>query len=116
MILDKETLIADDLAHDGTPTVIDLGSVRPGPGNPIKLFVRTSATMAGATGVVLTDGATSTAADALISHTATLDGGAIIEFELPSDVARYLKADLIGTTTAGTWTCGVVLPGVQTNQ
>ena len=114
MILDNDTMIADGLAHDGTPTVIDLGPTRPGPGNPIKLFVSGSADLAGATGLVITDGTTVTAADALITHTATL-AGVTIEIELPSDVAQYVQADLVGTTSAGTWSCGVVLPGVQTN-
>jgi len=116
MILDKDMLIADDLAHNGTPTAIDLGAVRPGPGQPIKMFVRTSATMAGATGIVITDGATSAAADAHSTITMSLNGGAIEEFELPSDISRYVKVSLAGTTTAGTWSCGVVLPGVQTNK
>lgn len=115
MILDKNTMVADGLAFDGTPTVIDLGAVRPGPGNPIKMFVSSTAAMAGATGVAVTDGSTVAAADALLTHVATLDGGALVEFELPSDVARYVKVALTGTVTAGAWSCGVILPGAQTN-
>jgi hypothetical protein len=113
MILDKNTMFADGLAHNGTPTVIDMESVRPGPGTPIKIFVQGSSTLAGCTGVVITDGATDAAADAHTSHTCTL-AGKTIELELPSDIARYVKLDLIGTTTAGTWSAGVVLPGIQT--
>ena len=114
MLLDAEVMIADDLAHNGTPTVIDLETVRPGPGRPIKMFIQGSSTLAGCTGYVITDGATDTAADAFATVTATL-AGKTIEFELPSDIARYVKIDLVGSTSAGTWNCGVVLPGVQTN-
>jgi len=114
MILDKNAMFADGLAYNGTPTVIDLGSVRPGPGRPIKVFVQGSSTLAGATGVVVTDGATDTAGDALITHIATL-AGKIVEFELPSDTARYVKVALAGSPSAGSWSAGIVLPGVQTN-
>ena len=39
-----------------------------------------------------------------------------VEFELPSDVARYVKIILTGASiTAGTWSCGLVVRGgVQT--
>ena len=114
MILDKNTLFADDLAHNGTPTVIDLQAIGAGKGEPVKLFFQGSSTLADCTGVVITDGATSTAADALLSWTCSL-AGKTLEISLPSDVARYVKADLIGTTTAGTWTGGVVVRGgIQT--
>lgn len=113
MILDKNTLFADGLAHDGTPTVIDLQAIGVGKGEPVRLFFRGSSDLAACTGVVITDGATNSAADALISWTCTL-AGKTLEISLPSDVARYVKADLIGTTSAGTWTGGVVMDGVQT--
>lgn len=114
MILDQSTMIADDLAHDGTPTVLDLETTKPGPGGIVKMFIQGSTTLAGCTGYVITDGATSAAADAHATVTATL-AGTLIEFALPSDIARYVKVDLVGTTTAGTWNCGLVMPGNQTN-
>lgn len=115
MILDKNAMWADALAHDGTDPVLDLGVVRPGPGEPVKCFISGSSTLAGCTGFVITDGATVTAADAHTTVVATL-AGKTVEFELPSDIARYVKIALVGTTSAGTWTAGVVLPGIQTNQ
>ena len=114
MILDNETLFANGLAHDGTAEVIDLGVPRPGPGNPIKIFIQGSSDLAACTGFTVTDGATVSAADALVTQVATL-AGVLVEFELPSDVARYVTMDLTGTTSAGTWTAGIVLPGNQTN-
>jgi hypothetical protein len=115
MILDNSLMVADGLAHDGTPTVIDLGNAEAGPGEPITMFVQGSATLAGCTGFVVTDGSTDTAADALFTHTGSIVGTPII-FRIPSDVARYVKVDLVGTTTAGTWDCGVIVSNGQTNR
>lgn len=115
MILDNNTLLADDLAHDGTAEVIDLGSSAPGPGRPIKLFVQGSSDLAGATGFTISDGTTSSPSDTLISHTCSLDGETI-EIDLPSDTAQYITIELNGTTTDGTYSAGIVLPGVQTNK
>jgi len=115
MILDKNMMIADDLAHDGTPTVIDLGPVSPGPGEPIRLFVQ-GHSMVAATSMQITDGATSAAADPLLDITLTaaeFNNG--VEIMLPSTTRRYVKADWTGDTD-GTWSCGVVLAGVQTNK
>lgn len=114
MILDALTLFADNLAYNGTPVVVDLETVNAGPGNPLTVFVTGSPDLAGATGIAITDGATNAAADALITHTATL-AGKTLQFELPSDVGRYVKVALQGTPSAGTWTAGIVLPGIQTN-
>ena len=114
MILDNETMFADALAYGGTPTVIDLETVRPGPGEPIKIFAQGSADLAGATGLVITDGTTSAAADALVTHTCDLVGK-LVEIELPSDTARYVGIALAGTPSAGSWSCGVVMPGNQTS-
>lgn len=115
MLLDKQMLFADGLAHDGTTTVLNLETASPGPGRHVKCFITGSSTLAGCTGFVITDGTTSTAAGALLTHVGTL-AGKTIEFDLPSDVAQYVKCELSGTTTAGTWTAGVVMPGVQTAQ
>ena len=117
MILDKAVLLADDQAYStAASSVLDLGTTRSGPGEKVKLFVQGSADLATCTGFTITDGATNSAADALITHIGTL-AGKIIEVDLPSDVARYVKVTITTATslTAGTWTCGVVMPGVQTN-
>ena len=114
MILDALTLFADKLAYNGTPVVVDLKTAKAGPGNPLTIFVTGSPDLAGATGIVITDGATNAAANALIAHTATL-AGKTLQFELPSDVGRYVKVALQGSPSAGTWSAGIVLPGIQTN-
>lgn len=114
MILDALTLFADNLAYNGTPVVVDLETVKAGPGNPLTVFVTGSPDLKGATGIVITDGATNAASDSLITHTATL-AGKTLQFELPSDVGRYVKVALAGTPTKGTWSAGIVLPGIQTN-
>ena len=115
MILDKNTMFADDLAYNGTSTVIDLQAVGAGKGEPIKIWAQGSSDLATVTGLTITDGATSTAANALMTYTCTL-AGKTVEFELPSDVARYVKITLTGQSiTAGTWSCGLVVRGgVQT--
>ena len=115
MILDKSTMLADDLAYNGTPTVLDLQAVRAGKGEPIRLWAQGSSDLATVTGLTIVDGATSSPSDALMTYVCTL-AGKIVEFELPSDVARYVKVTLTGSSiTAGTWSCGVVVRGgVQT--
>jgi len=114
MILDKETLMADDLAYNGTADVLDLESVGAGPGEPIMLFVAGSSDLAGATGVAVLDGATSSPSDDFTTHTCSL-AGKTIQFEIPSDVNRYITVQLTGSPSAGSWNCGVVR-GVQTAQ
>ena len=117
MILDKQVLIADDQAYSTAASdVLDLETVRPGPGQPVKMFIQGSSDLATCTGFTVTDAATDTAGDDLLTHVGTV-AGKIIEFELPSDVARYIKVTITTGTSlsAGSWTCGVVLPGVQTN-
>lgn len=115
MILDKNTLFADDLAYDGPAAVIDLQAVGAGKGEKLKIFVQGSSDLATCTGVAITDGATDTAADPLLTYVCAL-AGETVEIDLPSDVARYVTVALTTATTltAGTWTAGIVLPGVQT--
>lgn len=112
MILDYNTMFANDLAYNGTPTVLDLGSLKPGPGQPLRIFVQGSSNLAGATGVTITDGTTTAAATALITHTCTL-AGKIVYIDLPTDIDQYVKVSLAGSPTAGTWNAGLVM-GDQT--
>ena len=113
MILDKATLFADDLAYNGTPEVIDLGNTTPGPGKPLKVFIQGSSTLAGCDGFKLVDGTTSSPADDLLEITAN-PAGKTIEFDVPSECNRYLTIALVGTVTAGSFSAGIVLEGVQT--
>lgn len=93
-------MILDSQAELTTAVAFDLGSQKPGPGNPIKLWA------AGVGGsLVITTGATDTALDALITVDATND----LEFELPSNTLQYIIA------TFATGTLNVILPGAQTN-
>ena len=114
MILDKEVLFADALAHDGSPEEIDLGSVRPGPGKPIKGFITGSADLAGCTGFSILDADVSPADEAVLDITDD-PAGQTIEFELPSNILQFVTIALAGTTSAGSFTAGLVLCGNQTN-
>ena len=114
MILDALTLFADNLAYNGTPVAVDLETAKAGPGNPITVFVTGSPDLAGATGIRITEGATDAAAGSLITHTADL-AGKTLQFGLPLDVGRYVKVALLGSPSKGTWSAGIVLPGIQTN-
>lgn len=114
MFLDKNNMFADDLAYNGSSTVIDLQAVGAGKGEPVKFWFQGSSNLAGATGITITDGTTVAAADAFITWTATL-AGKILEFTLPSDVSRYVKLALAGSPSAGTWSAGITLNGVQTS-
>lgn len=117
MILDKTLLCADDLAHDGSVTAINLGIASPGPGERIRMFAIGNGSLAGATGLTVTDcdtsGGSYTAVMSITCTAAELNDG--IYFELPNNVRQYVKVDLAGSTSAGAWTCGVKLAGDQTN-
>ena len=115
MILDNNLMFADDLAHNGTPTAIDLGNTGAGPGEKIRIFVAGSSDLAGATGFTIKDGSSSSPSDNFMQVTCSLAGNTI-EVELTNDVNRYIVVALTGTTTAGTWNAGIVLEGVQTAQ
>lgn len=112
MIVDKTTLFADSLAYDGTPTEIDTGIIRPGPGRPLKCFIQGSADLAGITGFqILSDDTTSPST--VIMEMVVNPVGQILEFFLPSNIERYLNIGLVGTGTAGSFSAGIVMD-VQT--
>lgn len=117
MILDKDTMWANGLAHGGTVTEIDLQTVRPGPGEPIRCFVH-GVGLVGATGIAITDGAATGSLASLMTlpMTAAEMNAGPIEFMLPAECKRYVEVNLTGTTSAGTWSAGIVLAGVQTNR
>ena len=114
MILDKEVLFADELAYDGVPETIDLETIRPGPGQPIKCFIAGSATLAGCTGFTILDAEVAPADEAFMEITDN-PAGKTIEFELASNVLRVVTLALVGTVTAGSFSAGIILPGAQTN-
>lgn len=115
MFLDDTLMIADALAYNGTPTVIDLRKAGIGPGEKVRMIIIGSSDLAGATGYTVTDGTTNAASTAHASHTCTLAGKSI-EFVLNQDVSQYVNVALAGTVTAGTWTCGVIgIGNGQTN-
>lgn len=115
MIIDNSLMIADGLAHNGSPTTIDLQSAGAAKGEPIRLFVQGSADLAGATGFVVTHDADGDADEALDSVTCTL-AGKTVEYIVPQSAKRYISIDLSGTTSAGTWSCGVCAQPVQSNE
>ena len=116
MILDNEMMFADSLAYNGSPATLDLGAVSPGPGKPITVFFTTEATLTGATSIEFLDDADGDADEALLTVEAVPAAGETIQIELPSDTQRYVTVALGGTASAGTFSCGVVLEGVQTNR
>ena len=114
MILDKEVLFADNLAYGGTPEIIDLGAVRPGPGEPIKGFIIGLTTLTACTGFSILDDADGNADEALMT-VVDIPNTTPIEFTLPSNTKRYVTIALTGSVSAGTFTAGLILPGAQTN-
>ena len=113
MLLDQMTLFADGLAFDGVPEGLDLDSVRPGPGQPIKCFFTGSADLAGVTGITVLTSDTATADELILTVTGD-PAGITVEFELPSTMKRYATVALGGVPSAGSFSCGVVMD-VQTN-
>ena len=115
MFLDNEVLWADALAYGGTPTVLDLGSTSPATGKPINCFITTLTALTGCTGLVITDGATNSAADDLMTLDDPMAAVGTVYFTLPAKTLRFVKITLEGTVSAGTFTAGVMLDGAQTN-
>jgi len=118
MIIDALNLWYDDAAYDASVTVLDLGTTRPGPGEPYRCFITcANADMAGLTALTVTDGATNAAADGHKVYTllaATLNLGTFF-FELSPDTARYVKLALTGAS-AGTGITAGLVTGQQTNR
>ena len=119
MIFDKTLLGANDLAHGSAVTAMDMGNANVGPGKPIKLYACGSGAtaLAGATGLTITDcdttGGSYTAAGSITATNAEILAG--LTFDLPTNTRQFVKVDLAGTTSAGAWTCGVILEGAQSN-
>lgn len=118
MIYDALVLWHNAAAYNASVTAIDLGSVRPGPGERLQCFVSCeNGDMAGLTAITVTDGATDTAADAcaVFSLTAAaLNAAGTFFFDLPHDIARYVKIALTGSS-AGTGITSGLVTGKQNN-
>lgn len=98
MILDKMTELV-------TTVALDLEAVRPGPGEPIKLF---STGNAASEDIVVTTCATEGGVyTACVTAECDLTGD--VEFALPSSTLGFIKATFTGRTF-------VTLSGNQTNQ
>lgn len=115
MILDNEVNIAHQQAF-GTAagTELDLEAVGAGKGEPLKLFIQ-GVGLTGATGYTIESGlttATYVATDKITVLVPLVDN--IVEFELPSNINRFVLITVTGTLSAGTWSAGVTLPGNQT--
>ena len=118
MILDKETMFADNLDVAGTPDDIDTGMDKfpgPGPGKCLKIFLSVDEGVTGCTGLSLQDSADGSSFSALWTWTGD-PAGQTLEFNVPSDAERHLRLVLAGSVAGGNWSAGIVLPGVQTAQ
>ncbi len=94
-------MFVDKLTELATGVALDLESVRPGPGNAIKLAVILDTPG----DLTITDGATDTAADDLMVVSCTDQP---TEVHLPSTTAQFIKATFTGRVF-------VSLCGIQSN-
>lgn len=116
MLIDTYALFADELAYDGTPEELDLETIAPGPGKPIKCFFTTLVELEDIETVNVLTADASVADEALISFPPPAPG-TTLEFYLPSSTKRFVTLTLTEVsegTPAGSFTSGVVLD-VQTS-
>lgn len=115
MFQDGKCMFGIDMAFGDTPAVLDLKTATAGPGRPLRISVN-GEDIAGATGIVVSTGATSALGTTLVTFTATaadLNNGMV--FELPDNIQQFVGVAFAGTASAGTWTSGLVLEEGQTN-
>ena len=112
MILDHYMLWADNLAHNGTPAVLDLGSaLQSQPYNAKCFFIGHS--IAGMSAFTISDGDTSspvTLRDTIVLSAADANAG-VTTFNLPHNCKRYVTIALT-EASGGTFTAGIVHDGV----
>lgn len=116
MLIDKLASFADNLAFDGTPSELDTLNVRPGPGVPIIAYI-VGHSLVGVTGVKIRDKALpgdSFADRMTLNFSASEVNEGAIQFELPSNLKRYVTLSLVGAT-AGNYTAAISLAGIQTS-
>ena len=120
MIMDKTQMFADDLAHNGTVTEVDLGNAEAGRGEPLEIFFQGhSLTTAGTITVNFQTSATSGsghATDASFALLTAAEANAGITITVPANagIKRYALLALVATT-GGTFTAGITLRGSQNN-
>ena len=115
MLLDKDVLFADSLAFGGVPAELDLGNAAAGPGKPIKCFFTTEVFLAGCAGIILIDGPiVGGAVNVLMTLNQNIFATVgTYEFEIPATVDQFVTIALEGIVTAGQYSSGIVLEGVQ---
>lgn len=108
MIQDRLLMIADALAHGGTPTPVSLKVTKQGIGRPLYLNIQ-GHSLAGATGVRILTGATSAACTTEVAEhdisSAELNKG--ISFMIPMNANKFVSVALVGSTSGGTWTASI---------
>lgn len=112
---DYFTSWVDEAAHSADSAVIDLAVAGLGPGREIRCELQTSSDLAACTGVEVLHGSTSSPTAQLIEVSDPSIAGKIITFTIPSNVLRYIQIKLVGTTSAGTWSCNPIIDAGQTN-
>lgn len=115
MILDNETLFADNLDVTAATTVLDTEITSPGPGEEINIFAVADSTVTGITGLTLEHSADNSTFSTLLSWSGDL-AGALVVLQVPSTAKRYLRLSLAGTVAGGNWTAGISMKGIQLAQ
>lgn len=118
MIFDNLQMYADDLAHGGTPSEVDLGAAEQGRGEPLEVSIQGhSLTSAGDITVAFQSSATSGSGHAtdqsIVATPAEINAG--LKMTVPvAGVKRYTQVTLSGTS-GGTWTAGLTPRGHHSN-
>jgi hypothetical protein len=113
MIFDKTQLFADDLAHNGTETEVDLGAAEQGRGEPLHIGIQGhSLTSAGNITVDFQTSATAGSGHASemtgVFTVAEINAGVRMTVPGGGGIKRYALLNLTGTT-GGTYTAGIVM-------
>jgi hypothetical protein len=115
MMNDYFAKLADNLAYNGTPGVIDQGAVKGALGKDTRIYIQ-GHSLAGVTAVNILDGPTASPATqrVAVSITAANLNAAPLEIPIPSNCQRYLTVSFTGAS-AGTYDAWVCLENTQTN-
>jgi len=116
MIMDSKGIFADNLAYNGSPTVVRMPNTKSGTGNKPQIVIKGTG-LAGTTGFTISHATTSAAGTLLETHVvaaAVLNDGYAVP--LPQNILEYVAIALTGTSTAGTWTACLQEHEGQTNR
>ncbi len=116
MIFDKLALYAENLAHDGTVTEVDLGAAEAGRGETIEIFFQGHSLTTGTT--ITIDFQTSATSGSGYATESSLSGltaaeanaGIVLHVPANAGIKRYSLLALTGTT-GGTFTAGIIPRG-----